>query len=110
MESSVRSKRNLQYGIYAIIIGIILAIFSHMRNSAIKEIKWQFKGVVTKVWYADIKHIPIIVVNGKKYNTTYLLWHHDVSIKVGDTAIKDSGDIRLKIIRNNSRDTIYFNH
>jgi hypothetical protein len=77
-------------------------------NSTKRTMHWRFKGVVQKVWYSE-KNYPYVIVAGKEYYLNYTTWHFDVKILVGDTIIKERDDLRIKIIKPGSTDTIYFN-
>jgi len=65
-----------------------------------------FKGAAEKVYY-NVKGIPHITINGKEYNLIGTIKNLDYKIQEGDTVIKQKHDLRIKIIRPNSRDTIY---
>ena len=90
------------------ILTILLAVIAFNKNKGFKkkEFYWSFKGVVEKVHYT-YQGIPYVTVNGKEYNLNGANTTLDYKIKKGDTIIKQKGDIRIKIIRPNSRDTIY---
>ena len=68
--------------------------------------KWNFKGVVEKVRYDNQKH-AYVTVNGTEYFLFYTIWDSDVKISKGDTIIKEPGDLRIKLIKPNSKDTLY---
>jgi hypothetical protein len=69
---------------------------------------WSFKGPVEKIWYDD-KHIPFVLVNGVEYNLYGTIWHFGDIIHVGDTIIKQKGDRRIRLIRRNTKDTVFYN-
>ncbi|MEB0260205.1 MULTISPECIES: hypothetical protein [unclassified Mucilaginibacter] len=69
---------------------------------------WHFKGPVEKVKY-NIQGTPLVTIRNKEYNLHWTTWHNDAKIYKGDTLIKEKGDRRVKLIRQNSKDTIYFN-
>jgi len=69
---------------------------------------WSFKGPVENVWYTE-KGIPSVLIHGTEYNLDYMIWHFDDIIHVGDTIIKRKGDLRLRLIRRNTKDTVFYN-
>ena len=89
-----------------IIILIVIIISYYIKPKLVKA--WDFKGPVKDVYY-DIKGYPTITINGDSYYLFYTMWHIDVQINIGDTIIKKKGDLRIKLIRQNSHDTIYYN-
>jgi hypothetical protein len=94
---------------YKIIIAVfIFLIFIDIVIKPKKALRWSFKGPVEKVWY-DRKGIPFITIKGKEYDVFYFDWDFETKIEKGDTVIKQKGDLRLKLIRPNTRDTIYYN-
>ena len=96
--------------LFTSIIGIlvILSIIAahHQKNNLKRRLNLNLKGAVEKVYYDD-KGIPSVTVKGKKYDLIGTIVNQDNKIQQGDTIIKQSGDLRVKIIRPNSRDTIY---
>ena len=92
-----------------ILIAIVVALnFFNKFHQKENALQWDFKGPVEKVWYSD-KHYPTVVVNNKVYDLYYTTWKFDVEILKGDTIIKNKGDLRIRLIRSNSKDTLYFN-
>lgn len=66
-----------------------------------------FRGPVTKVYY-DQRHHPYITIKGKERNLDWMIWDRYCTINVGDTIIKSKGDLKVKLIKRNSKDTISF--
>jgi len=69
-------------------------------------LKWNFKGPVEHVRYTNDKPLEI-TVNRKRYILSYAVWDMDIKIYTGDTVIKEKGSLVIKLIRKNSKDTIY---
>jgi len=67
-----------------------------------------FTGPVERVWY-DNKGYPFVIVNGREYYLGDAIWHFNVKIHKGDTIVKQKGDLRIKIIKPHTKDTIYYN-
>lgn len=86
-----------------VVVGILASVALLGTNAR----KWHFKGVVTNVKY-DQKGFPTVRVNNKKYYLSRVTWDYTVKIHKGDTLIKEKGDLRVKLIRPNTHDTIYF--
>ncbi len=93
----------------AIIIVVILFVIIRSILYPDNTINWQFKGPVEKVIY-DRQHFAHVLINGKEYNLTHAIWNNNVDIFKGDTIIKLKGDRRIKLIRLNTKDTIYFDN
>jgi len=102
----LKSKKD-RYTLLTTIAFILLIIGLIKRYTEPKKVlKWNFKGVVEKVRYDNQKH-PLVTVNGKEYFLFYTIWDSNVKIFKGDTIIKEKGDLRIKLIRPNSKDTLY---
>nr|WP_294943667.1 hypothetical protein [uncultured Mucilaginibacter sp.] len=87
---------------------ILVLIFYWAKRDAVKHSsKAQFSGVVEKVRY-DIHNYQFITINGTEYDLNGMKWHHNIPVHIGDTIIKQRGDLRIKLLRRNSRDTIMF--
>lgn len=105
----VLSNKNFWSGIFFVAIGSVLLYSPIRERKEHREAKEaQFKGIVEKIHY-DIHQHPTITLNGKEYDLSNMKWHRDFMIHVGDTIIKIKGDLRIKLLKQNSRDTIYFN-
>ena len=95
---------------YKIIIAVgVISLFYNIVIEPKVAAGWDFKGPVEKVWYSE-KGTPSITVNGKEYWVFHLIWNNGTKIDKGDTVIKQKGDLRLKLIKPNTRDTIYYNY
>ncbi|MGZ3836260.1 MAG: hypothetical protein ACXVB0_22275 [Mucilaginibacter sp.] len=90
------------------LILIIIIGFAYNENQNTRAKRWEFKGVVQNVRYEDIKHIPIIKVNGKEYDLFKTDWDSQINIYVGDTMIKPKGSSKIYLIRANTHDTINY--
>ena len=105
---NLRNKNQLI--LFVLIIGSLVVssiIAAHHKKDYLKDkLNLSFKGAVRKIYY-NVKDIPYITVNGKEYNLIGTIRNLDYKIQKGDTIIKQKGDIRIKIIRPDSRDTIY---
>jgi len=77
-------------------------------NSEGNEIDWHFKNVVTNVVYEERGFVDIML-NGKEYTLDDVIWDISKKIRKGDTLIKSAGNMRIKILRPNTQDTIYLN-
>ena len=105
----VLSNKNFWSGALFVLIGGFLLGVPITRRKNLEHAKEKhFKGVVEKIHY-NIQEYPTITLNGKKYDLTHMKWHRNFMIHVGDTIIKIKGDPRIKLIKPNTRDTIYFN-
>jgi hypothetical protein len=101
--------RNPWNYIFPVLVGLLIIGGYINRNIQPKLVKkWHFKGPVEKVKY-NIQGTPLVTIRGKEYNLYWTIWHNDVKIYKGDTLIKEKGDRRIKLLRQNSKDTIYFN-
>jgi len=101
--------RNQRVVLALITVSFILsAIISvHTKKDSEKtSLNWSFKGIVEKVSYSD-KRIPTVTVNGKEYYLFYTIMDIGYNIQKGDTIIKQRDDLRIKVIRPNTKDTIY---
>jgi hypothetical protein len=95
--------------IFALVVSLLIIGGFINRNIQPKLVeKWNFKGPVEKVKY-NIQGTPLVTIRDKEYNLYWTIWHNDVKIYKGDTLIKEKGDRRITLIRQNSRDSIYFN-
>lgn len=95
---------------YSLIVFIVLILASQYYQSYSgprNALKAHFKGAVDDVSY-DAKGNPSVYVNHKKRDIYWMTWHRDCIIHKGDTLIKNKGDLRLRLIRANQRDTIFF--
>lgn len=102
----LNNKRD-QYTLLTIIVFILLVCGLIKKHTEPKKaLKWNFKGAVEKVRYDDEGN-PWVTVNDKEYFLFYTIWDSNVKIHKGDTIIKEKGDLRIKLIRPNSKDTIY---
>jgi hypothetical protein len=92
------------------VVVIILIFFGLYKRKSIAEkaVRWHFNGPVENVRY-DVKRYPWVVINGTEFNLYYTVWDFNVKINKGDTLIKDTGDTRIKLIRQGTHDTISFN-
>ncbi len=97
--------------IFASIIVILLLIgYFSAGNSSIDEIRvWDFKGVVERVGKSLTSDNVIITVSGKDYDLARLHMNPNIGIYKGDTIIKKKGDLVFRMIKPNSKDTIYCN-
>jgi len=88
---------------------LILALILYWaKRDAVKRARQtQFSGVVEKVRY-DIHKYQFITINGTEYDLNGMKWHHNIPVHNGDTIVKQRGDLRIKLLRRNSRDTIMF--
>jgi hypothetical protein len=106
MDLSNKTQR-LVFGLIILSFALSAIISVHSKNdSKKKSLNWSFKGVVEKVHYSD-KGIPDVTVNGAEYYLFYTVMDIDYRIQRGDTLIKQKGDLRIKVIRPHTRDTIY---
>ncbi|WP_259068761.1 hypothetical protein HDF24_07595 [Mucilaginibacter sp. X4EP1] len=89
---------------------VILVFFSvYKRKTLSKNVnKWHFSGAVDNIRY-DVKKYPWVTVDGYEYNLYYTIWDFNVKIGKGDTLIKQTDDLRIKLIRQGTHDTISFN-
>jgi hypothetical protein len=71
-----------------------------------KALEWSFRGPVQKVSY-DGQHTPSVTVNHKEYYLYNVKWDREIEIHVGDIIIKEKGDLLIKLVRKNTKDTIY---
>lgn len=95
---------------YSLIAFIFLIFASQYYQSYFgprNALKVHFKGAVDSVYY-DAKGNPVVYINHKKRDVYWMTWHRDCIIHKGDTLIKNKGDLRLKLIPANQRDTILF--
>ena len=94
----------------AIIIILLLIGYYSGGNSSIEEIKtWDFKGVVQKIAKTLTSNTPIVTINGKDYDLARLHINPGIIIDKGDTIIKKKGDTLIRLIKPNTKDTIYCN-
>ncbi|MCQ6959462.1 hypothetical protein [Mucilaginibacter aquariorum] len=101
--------RSLWSYIFLVVVGLLIISGYINRNIQSKLVKrWHFKGPVEKIKY-NIQGTPLVTIHDKEYNLYWAIWHNDVKIYKGDTLIKEKGDQRIKLIRPNAKDTIYFN-
>ena len=66
-----------------------------------------FNGTVQNVTYS-VKGFPTVTINGTNYSLGYPNWGFNVPIEKGDKLIKKKGEMDLKLIKRNRRDTIDF--
>jgi len=66
-----------------------------------------FNGIVQNVTYS-IKGYPTVTINGTNYPLDYPNWGFRVPIEKGDKLIKKKGEMNLKLIKRNRKDTIDF--
>lgn len=72
-----------------------------------KTLKWHFKVAVKNVRY-DLKKYPLVIIADKEYNLYYTTLDFNVQLNRGDTLIKYEGERRVKLIRADSDDTVFF--
>jgi outer membrane receptor for ferrienterochelin and colicin len=98
--------KNSKYGLLSkIAIFLLLAgIIKHYVELQ-KATQWEFKGAIQKVRYDDKKN-PSVTVNGTEYYLFYTGWDSHIKIRVGDTLIKNKGDLTIKVIRPNRLDSM----
>lgn len=101
---------NSYKSILLVVIVVILLFFGLYKKKTIpKNVKeWHFKGPIENVRY-DVKKYPWVTVEGNEYNLYYTIWDFNTKINKGDTLIKQTGDARIKLIRQGTHDTISFN-
>jgi hypothetical protein len=102
--------KNNYSGLVLLVVTILLVLFGLYKRNSItqKSIRWHFSGAVENVRY-DVKKYPWVIVNRIEYNLYYTTWDFNVKINKGDTLIKQANDIRIKLIRQGTHDTISFN-
>lgn len=66
-----------------------------------------FNGTVQNVTYS-IKGYPTVTINGTNYPLDYPYWNFSIPIGKGDRIIKKKGEMNLKLIKRNRKDTIDF--
>jgi len=95
----------------AIIIILLLVGYYSAGSSSIDEIRtWDIKGVVQQVSRSMTSNTPVVTVNGKEYDLTGLHTKQGINITKGDTIFKAKGDTVIKLIKPNTKDTIYCNN
>lgn len=90
-----------------VLLGIFVGtvMFFWIKNS--NEVKnFEFNGHIEQVSY-DAKNIPEIKVNSKKYVLTGG-WGFKRALKAGDEVIKKKGELIIKVVHRNKRDTLFF--
>jgi hypothetical protein len=102
--------KNNYTALLLVVIVIILIVFGLYKRTSLtqKANKWHFNGPVENVRY-DVKRYPWVIVNGREFNLYYTSWNFNVRINKGDTLIKQVDDIRIKLIRQGTHDTISYN-
>ena len=97
---------NYKYGWYNIFCVVVVAFaIAGFLLEPKHEIRWEFKGPVTRVKYD--KSTPEVTINRKRYALSLVLWDNDLVIHVGDTLVKHRGSKIFMCIRCNTRDTVY---
>ena len=92
-----------------VIVTVFLAIgaFDANKKRFRKRLDINFKGPVESMHY-DYQKPPYVIVNNKEYDLVALfILDLRYTIQVGDTIIKQKVDLRIKIIKPNTKDTIY---
>ena len=100
-------KNKRQFGLSLVGLWALTVIIFYFVDRR-KNLNWNFKGVVEKVWY-DKTAFPHVTVNGTEYDLRIAIWDFNIKINKGDTIIKKKGDERILLIRPKTRDTIYPN-
>jgi hypothetical protein len=86
----------------------IILILWLVSNEIVRN--YNFDGIVEKVTYS-IKGIPKVTIKGVEYHLEYNDYHFNNGlIEKGDRLIKKKGEMDLKLIKSNSKDTINFLH
>ena len=62
-----------------------------------------FKGVIEKAYYEEPKKIPHITINGIEYDLGSLNYSDYDTIKAGDSAVKNKGTLRFKLIKRSNK-------
>jgi hypothetical protein len=105
----ILSNKNFWGGVVLVlIVGCLVGVPITRRKNLEYAKEQHFKGVVEKIHY-NTQGYPTITLNGKKHDLINMKWHRDFIIHTDDTIIKIKGDSRIKLLKPNSRDTIYFN-
>lgn len=82
------------------IIFIVCAVVFFAFYGHLKEMNYQFYGVVKKVTYRPFKPAPTITVNNKQFELVYVRWdNYKDSIEVGDTVEKYPGTEKLLLFK-----------
>jgi len=89
-------------GLVAIAFIFLILILIH--NNRIKNYK--FKGIVEDVTYNQNRY-PVVKINGEEYTLDYDGWGlNENKIYTGDELIKNKGEMELKLIKPDKKDTI----
>jgi hypothetical protein len=97
--------KNIKYLIIIALIAIVTILY--MVNYEIRK-NYCFEGVVENVYYND-KGTPTVTINKESFFLGYNDWDFSiVRVEKGDIMIKKKGDMNLKIIKMDSKDTINF--
>jgi hypothetical protein len=92
--------------ILALIAFLGNTLYSHMAAEKV-ILKFRFKGIVEKVEY-DGKSVPSVTINGKIYYLGSTSWGFNHLISKGDSLLKDSGNMTVKLIKNKNGKVIIF--
>jgi hypothetical protein len=102
----MNQKQTIKFLLFGIPLFLGMLIFLYVRVY-IREKKYRFRGVVQVVIYDD-KGTPDVTVNGVKYKLSYNDWNFDHQIQKGDSLIKESNIMVIKLVKLNSGDVIFF--
>jgi hypothetical protein len=82
-------------------------IFYSSKKTYHRNLDYEFDGKVESVFY-DVKGTPTIMINKKEYFLTFYDWDIDHQIEKGDSLEKRKGTMLIKLIKFDSKKTIYF--
>ena len=81
-------------------------LYSHFAGEKMM-LKLRFNGIVEKVEY-DRQSVPTVTINGKIYYLGSTSWGFNHLISKGDSLLKDSGNMTVKLIKNKNGKVIIF--
>jgi hypothetical protein len=93
---------NRKFMLVLLIIGVCVFTYGYIRGSYLDK-KMNFNGKVDSVSY-DIQRTATILIKGKVYNLDNNDWDFDHNtIEKGDSMIKDSNTLSIRLIRRNGQ-------
>jgi hypothetical protein len=104
MDLNNRKKVSKIFLVVFFIWAIVILVGKKIENN--ENLMYNFHGPVKKIRY-NVQGFAHVTIDGKEYDLRITDWNSNIKIFKDDTLIKEKGDSKVKLIRKNSKDTIY---
>ena len=109
LNKDFKSKFNKKF-VYIYLLGLVVFIIYTEYSSSKADkamLKYKFNGIIEKVVY-DQKSIPSVTISGITYYLGSTSWNFNHLIVKGDSIVKDSNNITVKLIKHGTGRVLIF--